>query len=51
MKSCYQSLLENDILSFGCGQSRIFLCQHRMGNYSIRQTQEEMRKDKGTNRD
>lgn len=27
------------------------LCQHHMENYSIMQTQEEMRKDKGTNRD
>ena len=42
---------ENNIPLFGCGQSRISLCQHYTENYSIRQTQEEMRKDKGTNTD
>ncbi len=42
--------LENSILLFGCGQSKISVCQHHMENYSISQTPEEMRKDKGTNR-
>ncbi len=50
-KVVHNPFLENTIHLFGCGHCRIFVCQHHMENYSIRQTQEEMRNDKGTNRD